>query len=50
MKKTFRYTERDFVESLYGWYEAKLRNKFEDGYTIWKDAVTGDWVGVKEER
>jgi hypothetical protein len=47
MKKEFTYRDVDYLEAPIGWLEARLANRFREGYEIWRDEKELAWRGVK---
>ena len=45
--KTFEYLECDYLTAPHGWLEAKLHNRFVEGFEIWRDPKNLSWRGVK---
>jgi len=44
---TFEDELRDVARSVPGWYEAKLQNRVNEGYEVWRDPITGNWKGYR---
>lgn len=45
MTESFEYKDIDYLESPSGWLEARLSNRLEDGYAIWRDNKNMSWRG-----
>ena len=44
--KEFEYKDVDYLNSPDGWLGAKLRNRLEWGYEIWRDDKNMSWRGI----
>ena len=45
IKKEFIYKDIDYLLAPSGWLEAKLDNRLEEGYEIWRDDKNMAWCG-----
>lgn len=43
----FIYYDSDFIGAPSGWLSARLRNRLDEGYHIWRDEIEMAWKGVK---
>lgn len=48
--KTFEYKDVDIVVAPEGWYEARLQNRLEEGYEIFRDEAAMSWKGFKNNK
>ena len=46
-EEQFEYRDVDYLESPSGWREAKLQNRWQEGYEIWRDNKNMSWRGRK---
>jgi len=49
MNKKFIYYDVDYLSSLEGWLEARLDNRFREGFEIWRDEKEMAWRGIKKQ-
>lgn len=43
--KEFEYRDVDYVNAPTGWLEARLENRFDEGFEIWRDIKNMSWRG-----
>ncbi len=44
----FSYKDVDYFTSPYGWLEAKLRNRLNEGFEIKRNHIDLSWDGIKD--
>lgn len=43
----FEYFDVDYLNSPNGWLEARISNRFRDGFEIYRDEKRLSWCGIK---
>lgn len=49
IKEEFIYRDIDYLESPFGWLDARISNRIEEGFAVWRDEKELAWRGVKIE-